>query len=246
MNFSSNDNTPILVAPRPVRLTAPFNFLTRAQPVRIVSEPAKDVTERSHSAEELKIGLCTDSSTDSSPRSSPRSVFFFVPLFGLSDPTSLSRAALPSEALEEFLSILRPSIFPPRSPVRNRRHVSLPLLHHEHSIAYKGRRVEPTVEEVESTRSAQPSRNSGSPAEIMDGMAAEIQLLGLEDTPFRWFTSNVLSSPVSRNNTRNPFQRHHTYPVVSSPHAFSPSPLPSLSPAAIPLPLPSPDELTCA
>ncbi|KAF5391826.1 hypothetical protein D9757_001791 [Collybiopsis confluens] len=224
MNFGHGEHTPILVAPRPVRLTAPFNFLSRPQPVRIVSEPAKDVAERSHSVEELKIGLCTESSLNHSPRSSPR-------------------AALPSEALEEFLSILRPSMFSPHSPPRTRRQVSLPVYHD--SVPLKGRRLDFTIEDVESGRSDQLSRNSGSPAEIMDAMAAEIQFLGLEDTPFHWFTSNILSSPISRNNTRNPFQRHSTYPVVSSPRALTQSPLPSLSPAAIPLPLPSADELTC-
>ncbi|KAJ4488466.1 hypothetical protein J3R30DRAFT_941505 [Lentinula aciculospora] len=226
MNFGSNDNIPILVAPRPVRLNCAPYILHRAPPVRIVSEPIKDTAERSHSAGDLKVGLY-ESSSDVSPRSSPRT-------------------GLPTEALEEFLSILKPSIFPPRSPVRSRRQASLPALHYDHSFSFKGRpRIESTVEEVENVRSTQSSRNTSSPAEIMDG-TMEFQFPDLENTPFRWFTSNVLSSPISRNNTRNPFHRHVTHPIASSPRVLTPSPMLSLSPAAIPLPLPSPDELAYA
>ncbi|KAJ3977655.1 hypothetical protein EV361DRAFT_877519 [Lentinula raphanica] len=225
MNFSSNDNAPILVAPRPVRLNcAPYTIFNRAPPVRVVSEPIKDIAERSQSAGDIKVGLY-ETSVEASPRASPRS-------------------ALPSEALEEFLSILKPSIFPPHSPVRNQRHASLPALHQEHSFSYKGRPRISTVEELEDVRSAQSSRNTGSPAGTSDG-TTEFQVLDL-DIPFRWFTSNVLSSPISRNNTRNPFHRHVTHPIVSSPRSLTPLPLASLSPAAIPLPLPSPDELAYA
>lgn len=39
-------------------------------------------------------------------------------------------------------------------------------------------------------------------------------------------------------HTRNPFQRQRSYPEL-----MSPSPLASISPAAIPLPLPTPDEM---
>jgi hypothetical protein len=192
-----------------------YATLSRAQPVRIVSEPVKDTIERSQSVEEFK--LFAESSPDISPRSSPR-----------------------TEALEEFLSILKPSFFPPRSPVRNRRQASLPVLHHDHSFSYKGlsARID-NAEELENTRSTQCSRNTcspGSPAEVKDGV-----LLDMDDTPFRWFAANVLSSPISRNNTRNPFQRHATYPMTSNS-----LPLASLSPAAIPLPLPTPDELAYA
>jgi len=72
--------------------------------------------------------------------------------------------------------------------------------------------------------------------------------------PFRWFSSGLLgeltqylgefwltlqyhplASPISRMHTRNPFFRHVT--------AQSPAPALPLSPAAIPLPTPTPDEL---
>jgi len=227
MNFSPNDNSPILLAPRPVRLTcAPYTILSRAPPVRTFPESARDTTERPHSVGELKFEIHSENSPDASPRSSPRS-------------------GLTSEALEEFLSILKPAIFPPRSPVRNRRQTSLPVdfisTVHEHPFSYKGSvRLESTLEEVENTLSAQSGRSTA------DGVTSEFQVFNLEEPPFRWFPSSVLSSPISRTNTRNPFQRYATYPMVSSPGAFTPLPCRATSPAAIPLPLPSPDELLCA
>ena len=50
-------------------------------------------------------------------------------------------------------------------------------------------------------------------------------------------------------NTRNPFQRHPSYDstvvgLIRPASALSPSPtLSSLTPAAVPLPLPTPDEM---
>lgn len=48
----------------------------------------------------------------------------------------------------------------------------------------------------------------------------------------RWLRHSVLSSPVSRMHTRNPFLKH-----------IAELPVPPLSPAAVPLPTPSPNEL---
>lgn len=58
----------------------------------------------------------------------------------------------------------------------------------------------------------------------------------------------VVASPVARNLTRNPFQRHPSYDVAVNaylrPSSASPSPVAvTLSPAAVPLPLPTPDEV---
>ncbi|KAF9263678.1 hypothetical protein L218DRAFT_864672, partial [Marasmius fiardii PR-910] len=163
------------------------------------------------------------------------------------------RSPLPSEALEEFLSILKPGLpgfFPPRSPIRSRRQVSLPTL-----PVYPNRaraRLEGPgsgLEELEVIRSTQSSRTDRTP-DSTDGLdGVDIQVLEIDDrhSPFRWFSSSVLSSPVSRSNTRNPFQRHAaTYTVVhgQSPSASAVSPFyGSLSPSAIPLPLPTADEL---
>ncbi len=102
----SNTDNVTRVAPRPVRLS---NFAIhipsphRQHPLRIASAPA-DPDDRLYSPEsplddDALLHLDPDSkSPKASPRASPRS-------------------SLPSEALEEFLSILRPSLFPPRSPI---------------------------------------------------------------------------------------------------------------------------------
>ncbi|KAF8226881.1 hypothetical protein L208DRAFT_1424918 [Tricholoma matsutake] len=220
MSFSANEY-PVLVAPRPVRL-ASGQYTTYNRPHH---ERARIVD--TSSIDDFKVALFSDSPPDkdlSSPRSSPRS-------------------ALPSEALEEFLSILRPSFFPPTSPVlRTRRQgVSLPTLHRERSFYRNRGRLEVLPkksddrEELDISRSTQPSRNaySSTPDTFndVDGLAETDN----DSPPVRWFKANVLSSPISRTHTRNPFLRH---PSNQSPRNISP-----LSPAAIPLPLPTPDEM---
>ncbi|KAF8184896.1 hypothetical protein K438DRAFT_1837057 [Mycena galopus ATCC 62051] len=205
----SND---ILVAPRPVRLNTAF--FTR----RMVSGP--DHLERvrfdeNAEIDDRKIPELSDKDIPSQ-RSSPRS-------------------GLPTEALEEFLSILRPSFFPPPSPVLltlRQRSVSV---QHERSYSLKGRGLQQKnelVEELEVARSTQPSRNTQTPDAESDDFDGST-------LPVRWFT-NVLSSPISRMHTRNPFQRHSSYPGLVSPGPVSPI---ALSPAAVPLPLPTPDEM---
>jgi len=232
MTLTVNDN-PLLVAPRPVRLATPL--FARSHPVRLVS--ASDHMERLRIADsnsdvdDHKVGLYLDPSEKdvASPRSSPRS-------------------GLPTEALEEFLSILRPSFFPPSSPVlftRRQGAVSLPTFQHERSYSYKGRgrleimpqKSDLSMDDIpEISRSTQPSRNACSPESTSDDAISELD----DSLPVRWFTSNVLSSPISRMHTRNPFQRHPSYPMNPSPGPVSP--MSPLSPAAIPLPLPTPDE----
>lgn len=95
-----------------------------------------------------------------------------------------SRVALPSEALDEFLSILTPAFLRKPRPFRPR-----------------------------------PTDELSDPKPDPDG---------------RWIASTLLSSPVSRTHTRNPFQRNN---------GRSPIPAPPLTPAAVPLPTPSPNEL---
>ncbi|KAJ7702314.1 hypothetical protein B0H17DRAFT_140431 [Mycena rosella] len=246
MPLTANDN-PVLVAPRPVRLNTLF---TRSrmlfgsdhhERVRFADENS-DIDDR-------KIYESSDKEI-SSQRSSPRSVVVHLifalshappfPSFNLSESPPLRlRSGLPTEALEEFLSILRPSFFPPPSPVlltRRQGAVSLPTFQHERTYSFKGRGLlqqkNDLVDELEVSRSTQPSRNAHTPEEgdEFDG----------ETLPVRWFSSNVLSSPISRMHTRNPFQRHSSYPGPVSPGPVSPI---ALSPAAIPLPLPTPDEM---
>ncbi|KII88687.1 hypothetical protein PLICRDRAFT_176241 [Plicaturopsis crispa FD-325 SS-3] len=231
--MSYNDN-PVLVAPRPVRLTGaaptPSAHVYRPHAVRLVSAPA-DHFERMRIGEELENNDPRDSSRASS----------VSPDKDLSSPRASPRTALPSEALEEFLSILRPSFFPPSSPIlQTRRYGNTTMPNF--SYAYKPRielvspKVEsPTVEEIGRAISAQ--RKSPEPSS------------GGLDSDRRWISSAVLSSPVSRTHTRNPFQRHPSYQASAA--RFSPSNMllspdlssSALSPAAIPLPLPTPDEM---
>ncbi|KAI0797880.1 hypothetical protein C8Q75DRAFT_739953 [Abortiporus biennis] len=229
MSLNTHDSNIVLVAPRPVRLAAPtpytqFNPLLQRPharaAVRLVSAPvdafeklklAEDVGE-----EENKTDSLVSSGRDSvSPRPSPRST-------------------LPSEALEEFLSILRPSttfLFQPTSPIIRSSNVKTA----SNFFPYR--------------RSASCSL---SPVMSSDGLGLNL-LDQAEDKendapyPFRLIGSPHLSSPVARNLARNPFQRHPSYenPAVIHSGVSSPSPVNSagLSPAAVPLPLPTPDEM---
>ncbi|KAJ7632181.1 hypothetical protein FB45DRAFT_831178 [Roridomyces roridus] len=212
----SNDN-PVLVAPRPVRINT---LLTRS---RMLSAP-----------DHLERVRFSDENSDVEDRRTYDWADKDIP-----SQRSSPRSPLPSEALEEFLSILRPSFFPPSSPVlltRRSGAVSLPTFHHERSYSLKGRVLQQKndlVDESEVSRSTQPSRNAHTPDTL-----AEVDEFDASTLPVRWFASNILSSPISRMHTRNPFQRHSSNPV--SPGPVSPM---ALSPAAIPLPLPTADEL---
>ncbi|KAF7359340.1 hypothetical protein MSAN_01276500 [Mycena sanguinolenta] len=197
----TNDN-PVLVAPRPVRLNTLF---ARSRMVSAPDQVERVRFDENSEIDDRKISECSDKDVPSQ-RSSPRS-------------------ALPSEALEEFLSILRPSA-----------QFLSPTFQHERSYSLKGRALlqqkNEFVEELEISRSTQPSRNTQTPD-------AEGEDFDSNTLPIRWFT-NVLSSPISRMHTRNPFQRHSSYPGLASPGPVSPI---SLSPAAVPLPLPTADEM---
>lgn len=52
-----------------------------------------------------------------------------------------------------------------------------------------------------------------------------------------------VASPISRMQTRNPFPRYATHDITLSPIRSSPTMISTpISPAAVPLPAPSPDE----
>lgn len=109
------------------------------------------------------------------------------------------RSGLPSEALEEFLSILRPSFFPPTSPVlRTRRGVSLPTLQNERSFYRSRGRLEAVPqknddrEELDITRSTQPSRNThSSTPDTFNDADGSIEV-DTDSPPVRWFKANIL------------------------------------------------------
>ncbi|KAJ7074257.1 hypothetical protein C8F01DRAFT_1242520 [Mycena amicta] len=195
-------DNPVLVAPRPVRLssllTTSRNRISAPDHTRAGGDENTDIS-----------GLEPLDKEISAQRTSPRSV-----------------RSLPTEALEEFLSILRPSF----SPVLFTRRAGAVSFQHERSYSLKSRGLlkNDLVEELEVSRSTQPSRNMQTPDNVDEDLENIL--------PVRWFTSNVLSSPISRIHTRNPFNRH----ILASPGPVSPI---TLSPAAIPLPLPTPEEL---
>ncbi|KAL4065392.1 hypothetical protein V8B97DRAFT_1951212 [Scleroderma yunnanense] len=238
MNFNVTDN-PVLVAPRPVRVTPVYPHISRSSHLRLASV-AHDterlvIPEENENIEEHKSPSRIPS-TDKEPCSSRAS-----PL-----------SSLPSEALEEFLSILRPTIFQPTSPIlRSRRNaaVSLPAF----GVQLRSRTkldVTPSKGDHCSVNLADDNDTAKhtptcSPEPFNENFTANWDSPCSELTS-RWH-AQVLASPVSRMHTRNPFPRYASQDVMLTGFVPShPSPTMSsapVSPAAVPLPLPSPDEL---
>ncbi|GBE82343.1 hypothetical protein SCP_0407270 [Sparassis crispa] len=236
MTLNAHENT-VLVAPRPVRLAAPTPYShfrspvhrprphTPASSVRLVSTPA-DAFDR------LKLGEDPADGDSKYPDSCDRDSV---------SPRASPRSNLPSEALEEFFSILNSStlIFPPAptSPILRATNTNA-----SHSF-FSYRRTP--------SSSISPSLPSEGLGLTLVDPADDLRKDGEPVAyPFKLLASNALASPVSRMHTRNPFQRHPSYDsaVIFRPPSASPSPSPSpmataLSPAAIPLPLPTPDEV---
>jgi hypothetical protein len=155
-------------------------------------------------------------------------------------PRASPRPSLPSEALEEFLSILRPAIFPPSSPVllsRRNGAVSIPAF----GVSYKSRskldtshskgeqQISCLLEELDVDKQTP----TYTPEPIAESFTGNWDIYGSEITS-RWH-AQVLASPISRMHTRNPFPRYASQDLALSVHSRS-------SPAAVPLPSPSPDE----
>ncbi|KAF4578534.1 hypothetical protein EYR36_000341 [Pleurotus pulmonarius] len=252
------DSSPILVAPRPIRLlpqSSPFGFLHHRSPSRsthvtTLRPPSTTTT------------TTTEDTTGGGARISPDSEN------GRAMSPCASASPRPgSEALEEFLSILRPSFSFPSStsPAPILRSMRLPYNQTFSSIDYfpYNRKLVLAVDE-EGERDGETDKDNDKVKE----------------------RDSMISSPISRTNTRNPFHRHPSYdsplilplPTTPSPQRQSmPSPSPVsatmeriqlynpygvrmaspspastlgfmnksvLSPAAIPLPLPTPDEIT--
>jgi hypothetical protein len=225
MNLNVNDN-PLLVAPRPVRLAAAYPHFTRTfkivpSPYDRPSDEVENIDDAKHVVSRIQSVQPPDK--DSSPRASPRS-------------------NLPSEALEEFLSILRPAIFPPSSPVlRPRRNGALAF-----GVAYKPKpKIDSSFTKSDQPNSSLPEETvqtpTCSPEPISDHLAGNWDIFGPEITS-RWH-AQVLASPISRMQTRNPFPRHAAHDITLSPIHSSPTMASTpISPAIVPLPAPSPDE----
>ena len=164
------------------------------------------------------------------------------------------RLSLPPDALEEFLSILRPTLFTPSSsPFRPRRHGSTShppptFLYVYLLLSYNPSFFTQTPPSSLDTEDSDPTRKkteTPSPA-IAEGdqfipNTRSWRIPGIlgayleSQFPYH-VTSNiyVAESPVSRTLTRNPFQRHPSYEVAISTVLSS-----HVSPALLPLP-PSP------
>jgi hypothetical protein len=254
----SNTDNITLVAPRPVRLS---NFSIhlpsahRQHPLRIASTPA-DPDERLFSADspiddDALLHLDLDSkSPKASPRASPRS-------------------SLPSEALEEFLSILRPSLFPPHSPILRPLRYPITSLH-DRTLTLPSKPLSgiDNLSVVQRDDSRTPVKQLGAP---LGSRAASLRENEENDvgpeTPSKFFSSGPLgasfelfptlapvklltrisvdvplASPISRIHTRNPFQRHASYETSLVPAPYLPQDR-ALSPASVALPSPTPSEL---
>jgi len=225
-----NENTPILVAPRPVRIASQpgATFVVRSKsPLRLVSAVADHL-------ERVKVNGDIDSDDQ-------KTSAFMESDKDLASPRSSPRSSLSTEALEEFLSILKTStFFPPSSPIlRARRNgASLPNYPYQYKARVLHSRGDSIsfVEEIDRARSDAPTRSPEFMLERDDGTGLH-ERRGSET--LRWFASGTLSSPISRMHTRNPFQSYDAAGLLPSSDS-SPSPI---SPATIPLPSPTPDEM---
>ncbi|KAL5511681.1 hypothetical protein ACEPAH_4899 [Sanghuangporus vaninii] len=210
----------VLVAPRPLRVDS-FSQRASFSPVaRILSPPVE-----ARSRVKLPDGESQPvDNSDDVPPSSGRN-------------TASPRVNLSPEALEEFLSILRPSLFSPNSPTfRARRNESCS------GLAFPLERPQ-TFRLREGSHSKSPSLSSAN-AEDRDNLngtdgthtTPDVRQSGDNDHPLGnlWRIPGILESPVSRTHTRNPFQRHPSYDTALTGVFAS-----HLSPSLLPLP-PSP------
>ncbi|KAG0705359.1 hypothetical protein DFH29DRAFT_800351 [Suillus ampliporus] len=238
MNFNVNDN-PLLVAPRPVRITSAYPHFARSTHFKLVTSQVDHVklSDDTENIDEHKQPTRVDSSLSSdkdpsSPRASPRST-------------------LPSEALEEFLSICMGWKCPSSPVLRPRRNgaVSLPTF----GLPYRSRsrvdfiHAKGDLSSITLTEENEPVPRARSPQTLYE--RDELENLDIQDLDTqRWNIAHSLSSPISR--ARNPFLRHPSYDNIAlsgiSTFSQSSSPITSatpMSPAAVPLPIPTPDEL---
>ncbi|EPT05972.1 hypothetical protein FOMPIDRAFT_1021107 [Fomitopsis schrenkii] len=233
--MSCNADNFVFAAPRPVRLAAPSAAApyspfqgalnrpqTRMSTVCLVADGVDRLKlgdEALHAQDDMAKPTDPAERDSVSPRASPR--------------------ATSSEALEEFLSILQSSSFrfPPTSPILRSNNGTT-----QHTFFYRA------------SSSLSTSHGDGLGLSLGDAADEMRRDSATPVYPFKLLGSGSLASPVSRSHTRNPFQRHPSYenaivgilrPMSMSPGPLSPgSPaMVAMSPAAVPLPLPTPDEL---
>ena len=128
---------------------------------------------------------------------------------------SFFSSALQTEALEEFLSILRPSFLrKPRSLTTKPRH-RLDVTSDHYSLDSRDLTTPPDTQDIH--------------PDVRWFSSSLLCAYAVSNLHFSYSHPMSLASPVSRMHTRNPFLRR--------------SEDRSLTPAAVPLPLPTPDEL---
>lgn len=233
MSLNINDN-PLLVAPRPVRLTAAYPHFTRslriAPPPDRPSDEAENIDDSKHAS---RIQSVQPPDKDpSSPRASPRC----VPPSRRHIYTQFShRSSLPSEALEEFLSILRPAIFPPSSPVlRSRRNGALALP--TFGVSYKSKsKIDSSFTKSDQPNLSLPEETDPlrqtptcSPEPISDHLAGNWDIFGPEITS-RWH-AQVLGVFFFSIYQLPPLTILYSSSVAHLPHADSQSFPPSCRP----------------
>ena len=277
-----------LIAPRPLRLTAPAfahhshstpaSSLIRPQPaVRLVSAPPPDAFARiilpeddddDHSVDrDRPFPAYDDADSPMSPRdaASPRYVLSVLsPQIGA---FVYFGSSLSPDALEEFLSILRPVMFnTPASPILRTRyerpHPYKPKTHRRtmsaNSVASDDTRRTP---ERTTSRGASKSSNSEERDEVGEEIVFDPRpwpyssflcaCILLSDSSWAHVDS-FSASPISRIHTQNPLGRHVSHdPEVpfQSAYLIRAAPSPISSPAAfalaqsVPIP-PSPPSQT--
>lgn len=230
-----------LIAPRPVRIASnpllPYNNIRRQTPSSIRSPgamvsmkfvPPLSPTEPLAKPPHDNFDAIVD---DQSPRSTPA--------------TPRSPGPLPPETLEEFLSILRPSVMPfhslrvySTSPIRTslRSHTPLGALTagSSDSTTPMGSPDAPIRQDNKPPFSSHSSWQS-------DKSHSELESI----IPI-WRSGGILSSPVSRTHTRNPFARRPSHENLALAMSHNPSFVQQqntgsldrtpLSPTLIPLP----------
>jgi hypothetical protein len=228
------NSTPVLVAPRPVRLTSePASLFNRTHHLRhsqssplVRTLPLDAISERSEQATPGQAVVAT-----TSPSMSPVPFSTLVSANMRQDMTQSPRLSPKEEVLEEFLSIFKsgagassssppPSsfLFSP-SPTRLRalcsyRQQANNLFALEEIAATSSWNLHGRISTPSNDGSAFGhchNRSEDEESGLVSGSILEIKPHN------RWFSSSHLSSPISRTHTRNPFQRHPSYDLALLP-----------------------------
>ncbi|KAG2360856.1 hypothetical protein BDR07DRAFT_1451834 [Suillus spraguei] len=226
MNLNVNDN-PLLVAPRPVRITP---HSARSTHFKLVASQVDHVklSEDIENIDEYKQPTRIDSSVSSDK--------------DLSSPRASPRSSLPSEALEEFLSICMGWKCPSSPVLRPRRNgaVSLPTF----GLPYRSRsrvdfiHAKGDLSSITLTEENEWVSRARSPQTLYE--LDELENLDIQDLD---------AQSISNISCAQSIFTSPSYDIaVSGISNFSQSSSPitsatPMSPATVPLPVPTPDEL---